>query len=104
MSCLLCIGRFRRFLLGLLRAEVCGQIIQKTFAVGVGNDGAEARHFVEFVGPLRAGEMLVPDAAGIVTLGAGGFHLRLHRSGRKGLAGSLGCLGRGADGCEQNEG
>src|SRR5271157_5461355 len=65
--------------------EIFGQIIQKGIAIRVRDDGAEAFHFIQFIRPLSAREMLLSNAAGVVTLGAGGFDFSLHRSRRKRL-------------------
>ena len=82
--------------------EVFRQVIQEGTAIGVGNDGAQAFHFVEFVRPFLASQVLLGDAAGVVARSAGGLHLGLHRSGRKRLAWGAGRLGaRQHDGREQ---
>ena len=67
-------------------AEVFRQIIQEGVAIGIGDDGAQSFHFVEFVRPLLAGHGMLGDAAGVMAGSAGGFHFRLHGSGRQRLA------------------
>ena len=69
-----------------LGTEVFGQVIQEVVAIGVGDDGAEAFHFFELVGPLLAGQVLLGDAAGVMARSAGGLHFGLHGSGGKRLA------------------
>ena len=69
-------------------AEIPGQISQHRAAIGCGNDRTQTFHLVEFVGPLLARQVLVGDAGGVVTLGAGGLDFGLHRSGRQRFAGS----------------
>src|SRR5713226_3202439 len=87
-----------------LRAEVLGQVIQKGVAIGVGDDGAEAFHFFQLFGPLLSGQVLLGDAAGVMTGSASGLHFALHGSGRKRLAWSTGRLRvRQDDGCEQKD-
>jgi hypothetical protein len=87
------------------RAEIFRQIIQERAAVGFGNDRTQTFHFVELDGPLLAGQVLLGDASGIVTLRAGGLDLRLHGTGRQRLAGSArGLRTHRADGREQNHG
>jgi hypothetical protein len=94
------VRRASRFLCcGFFGAEVLGQIIQHSDAIGVGDNGAEAFHFVEFGGPSLAGKVLLSDTAGVVAGSAGGLHLGLHGSGRKRLAGSAGRLR-----CDWNDG
>ena len=84
----------------LLGTEVLVQVIQKIDAIGVGDHGTEAFHFVEFGGPSLAGEVLFGDAAGVVARSAGRLHLCLSRAGRKWFAGSTGRLrARQNDGC-----
>ena len=101
------IGRASRFLHRRLGSafsgtEVFGQVVQKSIAVGVGDNGAEAFHFVEFGGPLLASQMLLGDSAGNVTLCAGSLDLGLRGPGRKRLARRAGRLrARQNDGCEQ---
>src|SRR5208282_5402464 len=70
--------------------EVLGQVIQKSVAIG--DDGAEAFHFLEFVGPLLAGQVLLGDAAGVVACSTGGLHFGWSGSGRRRLARSAGRL------------
>src|ERR1700686_926802 len=84
--------------------EVFRQIIQEGVAIGVGDDGAQPFHFVEFVRPLLAGHVMLGDAAGVMAGSAGGFHFRLHGSGRQRLAWGAGRLrARQNDGCEKND-
>jgi hypothetical protein len=90
---------------GFFGPEIFGQIGEHGGAVGIGNDGAEAFHFLELLGPLLAGEMLLGDASDVMARGACSFYLGLHRSGRKRLAWSAGRLGAGEnygsyEGCE----
>jgi hypothetical protein len=80
---------------GFFGAEIFGQVGEDGGAVGIGDDGAEAFHFLELLGPLLAGEMLLGDASGVMAGGAGGFYLGLHGSRGKRLAGSAGRLGAG---------
>src|SRR6266849_4752391 len=74
---------WRRAFLG---TEVLGQVIQHGAAISIGDDGAEAFHFLKLVGPLLAGQVLLGDAAGVMARSAGGLHFGLHGSGRKRLA------------------
>jgi hypothetical protein len=101
---LLCCGL--RCVLGsaFLGTEVFRQVIQEGVAIGVGDDCAQAFHFVEFVGPLLAGHVMLGDAAGVMAGSAGGFHFRLQGSGRQRLAWGGGRLrARQNDGCEQKD-
>src|ERR1019366_4915447 len=66
--------------------EVLGQVVQKSVAIGVWDDGAQAFHFFELVGPLLASHVLLGDAGGVMARSAGGFHFGLRGSGRKRLA------------------
>jgi len=98
-----CASRFlhRRLGSAFSGTEVFGQVVQKSIAVGVGDNGAEAFHFVEFGGPLLASQMLLGDSAGNVTLCTGSLDLGLCGPGRKRLARSAGRLcARQNDGCE----
>ena len=84
--------------------EVFRQIIQEGVAIGVGDDGAQPYHFVEFVRPLLAGHLMLGDAASVMAGSAGGFHFRLHGSGGQRLAWGAGRLrARQNDGCEQKD-
>jgi hypothetical protein len=101
---LLCCGL--RCVLGsaFFGTEVFRQVIQEGVAIGVGDDCAQAFHFVEFAGPLLAGHVMLGDAAGVMAGSAGGFHFRLHGSGRQRLAWGAGRLrARQNDGCEQKD-
>jgi|SRR5208282_398250 len=92
---------FRRAFFG---TEVLGQVIQKSAAIGIGNYRAQAFHFVELYGPSLSSQVLLGDATGVVTLGAGGFDFGLHGSGRKRLAWGAGRLrARQNNGCEQKD-
>jgi hypothetical protein len=84
--------------------KVFRQVSQQCVAIGVGDDGAQALHFVEFVRPFLASHVLLGDAAGVVARGAGGLHFGLHGSGRKRFAWGAGRLrARQNDGCEQKD-
>jgi hypothetical protein len=53
---------------------------------------------------LLAGQVMLGDAASVMAGSAGGFHFRLHGSGRQRLAWGAGRLrARQNDGCEQKD-
>lgn len=86
-------GRFcYGFGYAFFRAKIPGQIIQNGFAIGVGDYGAQTLHFLQFGGPLVAGQMLLSNTTGVMAMSASGLHLGSHGARRKRLSGRTGRL------------
>jgi hypothetical protein len=100
----LSVGWARWFLCSAFRrTKILDQIAQHCVAVGVRDHSAEAFHFFQLRGPLLASQVLLGNAAGVMTLRTASLDFRLHRPRRKRLAGSARRLrARRHGGCEKD--